>query len=77
MEVIDDFLPFPEFKSLQNVIMGQDFPWRKRDHTTGSDHMYFTYCFYNHMNRQSELYQPYIIPIFQLHIVLTLEIIKI
>ena len=57
------FLAPDWFEKLKHIVMGQDFPWRKRDHTTGSDHMYFTYCFYNHMNRQSELYQPYIIPI--------------
>ena len=51
MEVIDDFLPFPEFKSLQNVIMGQDFPWFFNefvdfDYDAGLDDFQFTHLFY-------------------------------
>jgi len=59
------FLAPDVFEKIKNLIIHQDFPWRRRDHMTSDvgDKMYFNYCFYNFMNAQSELYQPYIIPI--------------
>ena len=63
-----NFLAPDLFEKIKNLIMNQDFPWRRRDHMTGnnpSDKMYFTYCFYNDMTPKSELYEPYIIPILQ------------
>ena len=62
-KIYKKFLAPNLFEKLKHIIMGHDFPWRRRDQTTGSCIMYFTYCFYNHMNCQSELYQPYIVPI--------------
>tara|TARA_R100001244_G_scaffold34838_1_gene32121 strand:+ start:228 stop:716 length:489 start_codon:yes stop_codon:yes gene_type:complete len=57
------FLTTDFFEKIKNSVMDQDFPWRKRDHMTLSDKMYFNHCFYNHMKSQSDLYEPYIIPI--------------
>ena len=57
------FLTTDFFEKIKNLVMDQDFPWRRRDHMTPGDKMYFTYCFYNHMTSKSEFYQPYIIPI--------------
>ena len=62
-KIIKKFLAIEFFEKIKHIIMEPDFPWRKRDHSTGWDHMYFTYCFYNYMNSQSEIYAPYIIPI--------------
>ena len=62
-KIIKKFLAIEVFETIKHIIMEPDFPWRKRDHSTGWDHMYFTYCFYNYMNSQSEIYQPHIIPI--------------
>ena len=59
------FLPVDFFEKIKNLVMDQDFPWRKRDHmvTPSHDALYFTYCFYNSMKSCSELYEPYMIPI--------------
>ena len=57
------FVAVDVFEKLKNSIMDQDFPWRKRDQSTGWDHMYFTYNFYSYMNPSSDLYEPYIIPL--------------
>ena len=61
--IIKKFLTIEAFEHIKFIIKEPDFPWRRRDHSTGWDHMYFTYCFYNHMNSQSEIYGPHIIPI--------------
>ena len=60
-----NFLPQDFFKKLKDLIMNQDFPWRRRDHMNidASNPMYFTFCFYNTMNSTSGFYEPYIIPI--------------
>ena len=60
-----NFLPQDFFKKLKDLIMDQDFPWRRRDHMNidASNSMYFTFCFYNCMKSFSEYYEPYIIPI--------------
>jgi|TARA_R100001530_G_scaffold73170_1_gene51598 hypothetical protein len=60
-----DFLAIDFFNKIKNLILDQDFPWRKRDRMThnANDKMYFNYCFYNYMNSQSAFYQPHIIPI--------------
>ena len=59
------FLAPDVFEKIKNLVMDQDFPWRRRDHMTPNpdDKMYFTYNFYNHMKSFSEFYEPYIIPI--------------
>ena len=59
------FLNFDFFKKIQNSVLDQDFPWRRRDHMACkiNDKMYFNYCFYNDMTVKSPLYEPYIIPI--------------
>ena len=59
------FLAPDVFEKIKNLVMDQDFPWRRRDHMTPNpnDKMYFTYCFYNYMKSFSEFYEPYIIPI--------------
>ena len=59
------FLPADFFEKIKNLVMDQDFPWRRRDHmvTPSHDALYFTYCFYNSMKSLSELYEPYMIPI--------------
>jgi hypothetical protein len=55
------FLSVDLFEKVKNLIMNQDFPWRKRD--PHNNIMYFTYSFYNTMNSSSEFYEPHIIPI--------------
>ena len=64
-QIHKNFLPIDFFKKLKNLIMDEDFPWRRRDHMTPdtNDKMFFTYCFYNNMKSFSEFYEPYIIPI--------------
>jgi hypothetical protein len=59
------FLTTDFFEKIKNLVMNQDFPWRRRDRMTtdANDKMYFTHCFYNNMIPHSEFYQPYIIPI--------------
>jgi len=59
------FLASDSFKKIQDLIMDQDFPWRRRENMThhAHDKMYFTYNFYNRMNSKSDLYTPYILPI--------------
>ena len=59
------FLAPDVFEKIKNLVMDQNFPWRRRDHMTPNpdDKMYFTYCFYNRMKPFSEFYEPYIIPI--------------
>ena len=59
------FLAPDVFEKIKNLVMDQDFPWRRRDHMTPNpdDKMYFTYNFYNQMKPFSEFYEPYIIPI--------------
>jgi hypothetical protein len=59
------FLATDFFEKLKNVILYEDFPWRRRESMTPNlqDTMYFTHCFYNNMNFKSEFYEPYIIPI--------------
>ena len=58
------FLTTDFFKKLKNLIMDEDFPWRRRNHMVDDhDSIYFTYGFYNHMRPLSEWYIPYIIPI--------------
>ena len=66
--VHENFLDTDFFEKIKNIILYQDFPWRRRDHMTllnVSDSMYFTFAFYNSMNSTSDLYEPYIIPILQ------------
>jgi len=58
-----NFLAIDFFEKIKNLVMDEDFPWRRRDHMTLNDKMYFTYCFYNHMTLKSRFYEPYIIPI--------------
>ena len=61
-----NFLAIDFFEKIKNLVMDQDFPWRKRDHMAqDSDPMYFSYGFYNNMDSNSELYRPHIIPILQ------------
>ena len=64
-QIHKNFLPIDFFEKIKNLVMDQDFPWRRRDHmtTNPNDKMYFTYCFYNCMKSFSEFYEPYIIPI--------------
>jgi len=59
------FLKLEFFEKLKNVILDDDFPWRRREHMTlnNKDEMYFTYNFYNNMIPESSWYGPYIIPI--------------
>ena len=59
------FLTTDFFEKIKNLVMDQDFPWRRRDHMTPNinDKMYFTYSFYNDMIPMSSHYEPYIIPI--------------
>ena len=57
------FLTTDFFENVKNLVMDQDFPWRRRDQMTPTDKMYFTHCFYNYMTPQSKFYEPYIIPL--------------
>ena len=62
-ETIKNFLDTDSFEKIKNLVIHQDFPWRRRDHMTPNYKMYFTHCFYNYMKSQSDFYEPYIIPI--------------
>ena len=63
-QIIKEFLNPDSFKKIKDIVMGKDFPWRKRDHmVTDDDKMYFCYGFYNDMESWSHLYKPHIIPI--------------
>ena len=65
-QIIKKFLKPDSFEEIKNIIMEQDFPWRKRDHMVhDSDPLYFSYGFYNNMDSNSELYRPHIIPMLQ------------
>ena len=66
-KIQENFLPPDLFKKIKNLVMSQDFPWRRRDQMTldPNDKMYFTYCFYNNMKPWSEFYVPYIIPVLE------------
>ena len=61
------FLAPDVFEKIKNLVMDQDFPWRRRDHMTPNpdDKMYFTYCFYNNLISRSNFYQPHILPILE------------
>ena len=58
-----NFLAPDVFEKIKNLVMDQDFPWRRRDHMTLGAKMYFTYCFYNNMISKCQTYESYIIPI--------------
>jgi hypothetical protein len=63
-QIHKNFLAPDVFEKIKNLIMDQDFPWRRRDHMQlDTDAMYFNYCFYNKMIATSENYEPHIIPI--------------
>ena len=67
MKEIKNFLEIKQFKKLQNLILNLDFPWRLRQSMTSTDkNIYFTYCFFNHNNVTSDLYNEYIIPILKI-----------
>tara|TARA_R100000306_G_C4361483_1_gene135489 strand:+ start:837 stop:1340 length:504 start_codon:yes stop_codon:yes gene_type:complete len=76
-QIHKNFLAIDFFEKIKNLVMNQDFPWRRRDQMTfdANDKMYFSYGFYNIMAPQSEFYQPYIIPILKkLHAKAPIEI---
>jgi len=65
-KTVGNFLDADPFGEIRDVIINQEFPWRRRDHMAGdSDKMYFTYNFYNAMEVSSGLYKPHILPILQ------------
>ena len=65
-KVIDNFLEKDQYISLKNLITNLDFPWRRRINLSQDGHPsnngYFTFCFYNHLQPQSEWFQPFIVP---------------
>jgi hypothetical protein len=64
MQVINNFLDLENFKNLQDLILNLDFPWRRRESMTDKDkNIYFTFSFFNENKINSDLYDPYIIPI--------------
>jgi hypothetical protein len=65
MKEIKNFLPYEQFKELQNLILNIDFPWRIRETMTNEDeNIYFTHSFFNKKIINSDLlYINYIIPI--------------
>ena len=49
LEVIDNFLDEKEFKNIQNIIMGNNFPWYFNNYITDEkdvNNFYFTHSFY-------------------------------
>ena len=65
-QIHKNFLAPDSFEKIKDLIMNEEFPWRRRDRMArigDKDGMYFTYCFYNSFMPQSEFYEPYIIPI--------------
>jgi len=60
------FLDKDFFNKLKQIILDQDFPWRRRDSFTGAKkdtQIFFSYSFYQRLNNTSELYAPFIVPI--------------
>ena len=65
-KIVMNFLDADAFGEIRDVIINQEFPWRRRDHMAGdNDKMYFTYSFYNAMEGSSGLYKPHILPVLQ------------
>ena len=73
-KIHENFLPPDLFEKIKNLVMDQDFPWRRRDHMTPNindkmystyKNIYFTYNFFNDMKSSSDFYEPYIIPILE------------
>tara|TARA_R110000787_G_C13145304_1_gene417772 strand:+ start:46 stop:546 length:501 start_codon:yes stop_codon:yes gene_type:complete len=64
-QVHKNFLAIDFFEKIKNLVMDEDFPWRRRDHMTSdnNDAMYFNHCFYNQMMPMASGYEPFIIPI--------------
>jgi len=70
-QIHKNFLASDSFKKIKDLIVDQEFPWRRRDqiaHVGDKDGIYFTYNFYNNMTAESPWYEPHIVPILkQLH----------
>lgn len=65
-KIIEKFLDTDSFEKIKDIIINQEFPWRRRNHMAGdNDKMYFTYNFYNDMEVSSGLYKPHILPVLQ------------
>lgn len=65
-KIYKDFLPVKDFEPIKDLILEDDFPWRRRNKMVYNDkktQMFFTYNFYNEMKPSSEFYEPFIIPI--------------
>jgi len=61
-----NFLDKDFFNKLQQTILNEGFPWRRKDSLTGYNKdtvIFFNYCFYERLNIMSELYTPFILPI--------------
>ena len=59
MKVVDDFLPSYQFKEIQSLLMGPEFPWYYNDHICGEGDGLFQdkHTFYN---RQSGMTSDYL-----------------
>ena len=65
-KTIQNFLSTDSFKEIKDLVINQDFPWRRRNHMAGdNDKMYFTYSFYNAMEVSSGLYKSHILSVLQ------------
>ena len=59
MEIIDNFLPEDQFKSLQNIILSTYFPWNyidKESYTETKDSFLFFHNFYRGVDSPSEYF---------------------
>ena len=59
MEIIDNFLPEDQFKSLQNIILSTYFPWNyidKESYTETKDSFLFFHNFYRGIDSPSEYF---------------------
>jgi|SRR5210317_1176891 len=66
-KVIDNFLQKDQYFHLKNLITNFEFPWRRRLNLFQDGHPsnngYFTFCFYNNYQPQSEWFEHFIVPI--------------
>ena len=62
MKVIDNFLPFSQFKELQSSILGDQFPWFFNDHIhhRGDGQYQYTHNFYRYVDKEPSQWYPLI-----------------
>ena len=69
-KIINNFLPKENFQKLKNLLFGKNIPWYYHEHMTNNpspahDEGFFSHCFYNYSQPDSNFYFEYIAPIMQ------------